>query len=81
MNRVYNATIRPKSCDPGRCPLCGQPNGCRLCTPGRYQGPCWCETAIMPAGLLARVPEPLRNRACICQSCVETCHQQTRNSL
>ena len=56
---------------PSRCPLCGQPNHCQLCTPGLHKGPCWCVKMEMPEALLARVPEEFHNRACICQNCVE----------
>ncbi|HEX3890486.1 MAG TPA: cysteine-rich CWC family protein, partial [Verrucomicrobiae bacterium] len=51
--------------------LCGAANGCQLCSPATYKGSCWCARVEMPDALLARVPENLRNRACICQSCVE----------
>jgi hypothetical protein len=57
--------------NPARCPLCGEPNDCRLCEPALANGSCWCATAHFPGELLARVPEALRNRACICQACVE----------
>ena len=58
--------------DPSRCPLCGGPNGCamheqrELC---RTQEPCWCTRATFTAEVLARVPEPARDRACICAAC------------
>ena len=57
--------------DPSVCPLCQRPNQCRLCTDTTYKGPCWCERVEIPAALLARVPAELRNRACICQDCIE----------
>lgn len=62
--------------NPAACPLCGEPNECQLCSPATYKGQCWCAHVEVPAGLLARVPEALRNRACICQNCVTTFHQQ-----
>ena len=58
------------SFNPAECPLCGGPNQCLLCTLETHKGPCWCATMEIPAALLARVPESLRNRACICQKCV-----------
>jgi Cysteine-rich CWC len=61
---------------PERCPLCGEPNACQLCTPATYKGPCWCAQFEMPAELLAREPENLRNRACICRGCVERFAQE-----
>ena len=60
--------------NPSLCPLCGGPNGCQLCAPIAGKGPCWCVNTAMPDALLARVPENLRNRACICQTCVEKFH-------
>jgi prepilin-type N-terminal cleavage/methylation domain-containing protein/prepilin-type processing-associated H-X9-DG protein len=56
--------------DPACCPLCGGPNDCQLCLPSVRSAPCWCRQEEFPAGLLACVPEPLRNRACICRSCL-----------
>jgi prepilin-type N-terminal cleavage/methylation domain-containing protein/prepilin-type processing-associated H-X9-DG protein len=58
--------------DAGQCPLCHQPNACQLCTASAYKGACWCERAEIPDGLLARVPDELRNRACICPGCIES---------
>jgi prepilin-type N-terminal cleavage/methylation domain-containing protein/prepilin-type processing-associated H-X9-DG protein len=62
--------------DPGLCPMCNQPNHCRLRTASAYKGPCWCESAEIPATLLARIPVEFRNRACICPSCVAAFHQK-----
>jgi len=59
------------SFDPSRCPLCGRANQCLLCSPVAYKGQCWCTQVEVPAELLARVPEHLRNRACICRACVD----------
>jgi prepilin-type N-terminal cleavage/methylation domain-containing protein/prepilin-type processing-associated H-X9-DG protein len=62
--------MKTPPCDnPGLCPLCGGPNDCQLCT--AEKGPCWCERVEMPAALLARVPENVRDSACICRQCVE----------
>jgi len=60
----------PTFFSPAECPLCGGPNGCQLCSPAAYKGRCWCAHEEIPAELLARVPENLRSRACICQNCV-----------
>lgn len=49
-----------------RCPLCGSINQC-----GVHTGDCWCFHTKVPAELRARIPEPLRGKACICQKCVE----------
>jgi hypothetical protein len=56
----------------GRCPFCGQPNECQLCTAAAYKGPCWCAKVEMPPALLAQVPVESRNRACICHKCIES---------
>ncbi len=60
-----------ESHNPGRCPLCGGANECQLSSPAARIGPCWCARVEIPRLLLARVPAKLRNRACICKSCVE----------
>jgi len=49
-----------------RCPLCSGPNQC-----GRAAGQarCWCFEALVPAEVLARVPEADQARRCVCASC------------
>jgi hypothetical protein len=61
----------PQTFNPAQCPLCGGDNHCLLCAPVAYKGQCWCVQEDLPAELLARVPENLRHRACICRACVE----------
>lgn len=67
MNPLY-------SLNPSACPLCGGANACQLCSPAPYKGLCWCAQVDVPGELLALVPEPLRNRACICAGCVAKFH-------
>ncbi|XHR31228.1 MAG: cysteine-rich CWC family protein [Chthoniobacteraceae bacterium] len=64
------------SVDPSLCPLCGGPNGCHLCTTDANKGPCWCTEVTIPRELLERVPEELRNRACICRECITKFHRE-----
>jgi hypothetical protein len=59
--------------DAGRCPLCGQPNECQLCSTAAWKGTCWCAKLEIPDTLLAQVPAELRNRACICHNCIVSC--------
>jgi hypothetical protein len=66
--------------DAGRCPLCGQPNGCQLCTVADYKGSCWCAKVEISEALLAQVPAELRNRACICRACIESFRLQPRRA-
>ncbi len=66
-------------CQPEKCPLCGRPNDCQLCTNAAYKGPCWCAQAKIPDALLARVPPDLRNQACICRTCVAIFHLEHAN--
>ena len=68
-------TSNDSSYDAAKCPLCGQPNECQLCTAAAYKGPCWCATSSIPEALLARVPTELRNKACICRNCVMEFHR------
>lgn len=65
---------------PNQCPLCGGANQCQLCSPAAYKGSCWCARAEMPEALLARVPENFRNRACVCQKCVEKFRDERESS-
>ena len=62
---------QPQFFDPAKCPLCGGLNRCLLASSVAYKGPCWCAQEEIPEELLARVPETLRNRACVCRGCVE----------
>ena len=58
--------------DPLRCPLCGQANGCQdLGAKDDLHG-CWCHDPALRFSpeLLARVPQSLRGKACICKACV-----------
>jgi prepilin-type N-terminal cleavage/methylation domain-containing protein/prepilin-type processing-associated H-X9-DG protein len=66
--------------NPERCPLCGGPNDCRMCSTTAGKSACWCAQVEIPDTLIARVPEPLRNRTCICRNCVENFHSKIRNS-
>ena len=59
-----------------KCPLCGKGNDCQRCASDTYKGPCWCFKVDMPAELVARVPEDLRGKACICRECVMDFHRQ-----
>ena len=52
------------------CPLCGGPNACVPAACGTFDRPCWCESAVFDAALLARVPAAERGRACVCADCV-----------
>jgi len=67
---------KTESIDPSRCPLCGRPNDCQLCTAGVSKGPCWCWRLKFPDALLARVPAESRNKACICCDCVTAFHRE-----
>jgi hypothetical protein len=58
------------TCQPDKCPLCGKPNDCQLCTSTAYKGPCWCAKAKIPDELIARVAPDLQNKACVCRACV-----------
>jgi prepilin-type processing-associated H-X9-DG protein len=62
--------------NPEQCPLCGGPNDCLLCRPTARQDRCWCVSEEFPGELLAQIPQPFRNRACICRLCVEKFRQQ-----
>jgi prepilin-type N-terminal cleavage/methylation domain-containing protein/prepilin-type processing-associated H-X9-DG protein len=67
-------------CQPEKCPLCGASNDCQLCTNAAYKGSCWCAHMEMPEQLLARVPENLKNRACICRRCITVFQLEQKSS-
>jgi len=51
------------------CPLCGRPNGCAPAQAGRLDVDCWCASAEISPEALARIPESLRGKACLCARC------------
>ena len=54
-----------------QCPLCGGANNCAPASAGTFNVECWCKEVSFSAEVLDRVPEALRNKACICQACVK----------
>jgi hypothetical protein len=64
----YTAESMGSEPDPSRCPLCGGPNGCAV-EAGGEAAACWCMQVEMGDEVLERVPEPARNRACVCAAC------------
>jgi len=57
---------------PGNCPLCGEPNRCRLETGEGYKGPCWCERPTVSAAALRRLLGELAAPRCLCAGCLES---------
>jgi len=62
--------------DERRCPLCGDDNRCAPAAAGRFDVPCWCTEADIPARLLAAIPEAARGKACICARCVAAARRE-----
>lgn len=62
----------PVEMDEGKCPLCGEPNGCRaaVISPCNSES-CWCFETAVPESLKDRVPPALQGKACICLKCVQ----------
>ncbi len=56
--------------DTSRCPLCGNENHCAMAPGADPEAPCWCSVERFPQELLDRVPEEMRNMACICAACL-----------
>lgn len=56
----------PQIVDPSRCPLCGDSNTCGA---ESGSGTCWCFSVRVPQEVLDRIPEALRDRACVCERC------------
>lgn len=63
--------------DTSVCPICGGPNHCNRVKDPSGRTACWCQEAVIPASLLKRVPESLRDKSCICPSCVALANRQT----
>jgi len=61
--------------DPARCPLCGAANSCAIAA--RSSAPCWCESVEMPGEALARLPDSVRDKACLCPRCASRLGQPT----
>jgi hypothetical protein len=53
------------------CPLCDAPNECAPALAGTFDTPCWCDDVTVDPVALARLPEPERNRSCLCRKCVD----------
>ena len=53
------------------CPLCGQRNQCAQAESTAPVQQCWCFAAPIERRVLERLPEALRNRACLCLRCAQ----------
>lgn len=56
-----------KPVDTSVCPLCQQQNYCGV----NDTEACWCTKSKIPEQLLEQIPVALRQKACICQACVD----------
>lgn len=66
------STTATKPAEPLRaphCPVCGEANGCVPAATGSFDQPCWCAGHVIDPGVIARVPEAMRGRACLCPRC------------
>lgn len=68
MTTTINASI---------CPLCQQLNRCNV----KASTGCWCMKTKMPAALLAQVPTAIKNKRCICNSCIEQYYQDQSDQV
>jgi hypothetical protein len=48
------------------CPFCQRSNACGA----KSDAPCWCFQEPVPKDLLALLPQASRNKACVCQLCI-----------
>lgn len=58
--------------DQTKCPFCGQDNNCAseiAKQTGEPEKPCWCLNETFSEELLATIPEPAKDKACICIDC------------
>ena len=62
--------------DVAKCPLCGEDNRCQnICGDPDVNNEsenknCWCKEVKFPKQLLDAVPVETKNKACICQRCL-----------
>jgi hypothetical protein len=61
--------------DPALCPACGAANQCALAEPADATPNCWCHSVSIAAEIIERLPEHLRDRACLCPRCAEVLDQ------
>ncbi len=66
----------PPSLDPTACPVCRQPNLCRLATGEGYRGPCWCESIAVSPSTAQYLKASLPAGSCLCQSCLQAYARQ-----
>ncbi|HIP76665.1 MAG TPA: hypothetical protein EYH12_06015 [Psychromonas hadalis] len=60
-------TARAIAITPSICPLCLHENHCEV---DKKEG-CWCMSAYIPTSLRNQIPTELKNKACLCLSCIE----------
>ena len=65
------SNVKELSQQPGRCPACGGPNGCRLESGEAFKGPCWCEELVLPAAAARRISDEFAEPRCLCRACLE----------
>jgi len=61
------------------CPLCGGLNACALVGNENPETPCWCREVIVDPAAIARMPEKLRNKICICRHCAAASYPYLTN--
>ena len=49
------------------CPFCQNNNRCTV----NSDAACWCSNTIIPEGLVALLPLSLKDKRCICLSCIK----------
>lgn len=51
------------------CPRCGAGNSCAMAVGDGGAETCWCMGVVISPQALARVPDELKNQACLCPDC------------
>ncbi|MFK7738935.1 MAG: D-hexose-6-phosphate mutarotase [Planctomycetota bacterium] len=68
------AEPRPTPIATNRCATCGDDNACAIAQNGgdlAAGATCWCRAKTAPPAALQRIPDALRNQACLCSRCIE----------
>jgi hypothetical protein len=51
------------------CPRCGAANECAPALQGKFGAECWCTRVTVSQQALARIPDELKGKACLCRAC------------
>ena len=60
-----------------KCPFCQSSNNCMA----HNKEPCWCNEVTVPKQLTNLLPKDLKNKTCICKSCIDVFNKNTQQFI